>query len=103
MNLSYVDGDRWLEMYYNISSHTIPVIDSEDWSTMHSVKVSPKFQVVIPKKVRELMELKAGEELRVMFLEDSIRLVRPRTVDQLVGIAKGMKWKDSYRDRTDRY
>jgi AbrB family looped-hinge helix DNA binding protein len=70
---------------------------------MQSVKVSPKFQVVIPKKVRELMRLKAGEELRVIFLEDSIRFVRPRTVEQLVGIAKGMKWKDSYRDRADRY
>jgi AbrB family looped-hinge helix DNA binding protein len=67
------------------------------------VKVSPKFQVVIPKKVREVMGLKPGEELQIMILEDSIRLVRPRTIDQLMGIAKGMKWKDSYRDRSYRY
>ena len=70
---------------------------------MQTIKVSPKFQVVIPRKVRELMRLKAGEELQVIFLEDAIRFVRPRTVAQLVGIAKGMKWKDAYRDRADRY
>jgi AbrB family looped-hinge helix DNA binding protein len=70
---------------------------------MQLVRVSPKFQVVIPKKVREVMGLRPGEDLQILILEDSIRLVRPRTVKQLMGIAKGMKWKDSYRDRSDRY
>jgi AbrB family looped-hinge helix DNA binding protein len=70
---------------------------------MQLVRVSPKFQVVIPKKVRDVMGLRPGEDLQILILEDSIRLVRPRTVKQLMGIAKGMKWKDSYRDRSDRY
>lgn len=70
---------------------------------MQLVRVSPKFQVVIPKRVREILGIKSGEELQILILEDSIRLVRPRTVKQLKGIAKGMKWKDSYRDRSDRY
>jgi len=67
------------------------------------IKVSPKFQVVIPKRLRELMSLRPGEELQIYFLDDSLRLHRPRPTRDLHGIAKGMKWKDAYRDRTDRF
>lgn len=70
---------------------------------METVKVSPKFQVVIPKKVRESLELKPGEELQIFILDGSIRLHRPRALRDLYGAARGMKWKDAYRDRTDRY
>jgi AbrB family looped-hinge helix DNA binding protein len=68
-----------------------------------TVKVSPKFQVVIPKEVREQLELKAGEVLQVYILDGSIRLHRPRSIKDLRGIAKGMQWKDDYRDHTDRF
>ena len=68
-----------------------------------TVKVSPKFQVVIPKEVREQLELKAGEVLQVYILDGSIRLHRPRSIKDLRGIAKGMQWKDDYRDHTERF
>ena len=68
-----------------------------------TVKVSPKFQVVIPKEIREQLELKAGEDLQVYVLDGSIRLHRPRSIKDLRGIAKGMQWKDDYRDHTDRF
>jgi hypothetical protein len=32
-----------------------------------------------------------------------IRLHRPRSIKDLRGIAKGMKWKDVYRDHSDRF
>jgi AbrB family looped-hinge helix DNA binding protein len=70
---------------------------------MEMTKVSPKFQVVIPKKIRELMALQPGENLQIFILDGSIRLSRPRSIEYLRGIAKGMKWKDAYRDRNDRY
>ena len=70
---------------------------------MDTVKVSPKFQVVIPKKIREQLELKPGEALQIYLLDRSIRLHRPRSIKELRGIAKGMQWKDDYRDRNDRY
>jgi AbrB family looped-hinge helix DNA binding protein len=70
---------------------------------MDTVRVSPKFQVVIPKKVREALELKPGEELQIFILDRSIRLQRPRSIKELRGIAKGMVWKDDYRDRNDRF
>jgi AbrB family looped-hinge helix DNA binding protein len=70
---------------------------------METVKVSPKFQVVIPKRVREVLELKPGEELQIYILDKSIRLHRPRSIKELRGIAKGMQWKDEDRDHTERF
>jgi AbrB family looped-hinge helix DNA binding protein len=70
---------------------------------METVKVSPKFQVVIPKRVREVLELKPGEELQIYILDKSIRLHRPRSIKELRGMAKGMQWKDEDRDHTERF
>jgi AbrB family looped-hinge helix DNA binding protein len=70
---------------------------------MATVKVSPKFQVVIPKDVRELLGLKPGEELQIYVLDRSIRLHRPRSIKEFRGIAKGMQWKDEDRDHTERF
>ena len=39
---------------------------------METVRVSPKFQVVIPKNLREALELKPGEELLILVLDGSI-------------------------------
>jgi len=70
---------------------------------MDTVKVSPKFQVVIPKRVREALELKSGEVLQIYTLDRSIRLQRPPSIKELRGIAKGMQWKDEDRDHTERF
>ena len=70
---------------------------------MDTVKVSPKFQVVIPKKVRQALDLKPGEELQIYILDRSIRLHRPRSIKELRGIAKGMQWKDEDRDHSERF
>jgi AbrB family looped-hinge helix DNA binding protein len=70
---------------------------------MEVVKVSPKFQVVIPKKIREELKLEPGAELQVYVLDGDIRLHRPRSIKELRGVAKGMKWKDDYRDHSERF
>jgi AbrB family looped-hinge helix DNA binding protein len=70
---------------------------------MCTIKVSPKFQVVIPKEIRERLELKPGEELQIYLLDRTIRIHRPRSIKELRGIAKGLDWKDDYRDRNDRF
>jgi len=70
---------------------------------MNYVKVSPKFQIVIPKRVRQQLNIEPGQELQVFVLDGSIRLQRPRALADLKGIAKGMRWKDTYRDRSDRF
>jgi AbrB family looped-hinge helix DNA binding protein len=77
---------------------TLPVGDS-----MPTIKISPKFQVVIPKKIREELKLKPGEELHIFLLDESIRIHRPRSIKSLRGIAKGMVWKDQDRDHSERF
>lgn len=70
---------------------------------MDTIKVSPKFQVVIPKKVRDALHLKPGQELHIYILDGIIHLHPPRSLKELRGLAKGMKWKDSYRDHSERF
>jgi len=70
---------------------------------METVTLSPKYQVVIPKKIRESLKLSPGQKLQMYVLDGSIRLHAPRSLQSLRGIAKGMKWKDIYRDHSDRF
>ncbi len=70
---------------------------------MQTVKVSPKFQIVIPKAVREKLKLRPGQELLVYELDGSIRVEPPHSIKELRGMAKGMKWRDDYRDHTERF
>jgi hypothetical protein len=52
---------------------------------------------------RRELQLKPGQELNVYILDGTIRFSKPRSIQELRGIAKGMKWKDDYRDRNDRF
>ena len=70
---------------------------------MDIVKVSAKFQVVIPKKIREQLKLTPGASLRVDVVDGVIRLSPVRSLKDLRGMAKGMIWKGGYRDRTERF
>jgi len=67
------------------------------------VKVSPKFQVVIPKAIREELNLRPGQELFLYVLDGRLNLSPTRPAKDLFGMAKGMKWKQDYRDRNDRF
>lgn len=61
-----------------------------------SVKLSSKFQVVIPQKARAMLGLAAGDELLVLVKEDRIVMVpRPKSFTaQLAGLHKDI-WSDS--------
>lgn len=67
------------------------------------VKISPKFQIVIPKAIREELKLQPAQELFMYVYEGKLHLDLLRPITELRGIAKGMKWKDDYRDRNDRF
>jgi len=67
------------------------------------VRVSPKFQVVIPKALREELKIEPGQELLMYSLDGSLRLVPRRSIKELRGLAKGLRWKDEYRDHTERF
>ena len=70
---------------------------------METVTVSPKFQVVIPKPLREQLKLRPGQKLLIYEYKGGLILEVPRPVTALRGMAKGMKWKDDYRDHSDRF
>ena len=67
------------------------------------VKVSPKFQIVIPKEVREELKIEPGQELLVYALDGRLQVSLPRSIKELRGIAKGIRWRDDYRDHTERF
>ena len=69
---------------------------------MARVTVSPKFQIVIPKEIRERYELKPGQKLALIDRGGYIALVPQRPLSELRGILKGAPL-DDYRDKTDRY
>jgi AbrB family looped-hinge helix DNA binding protein len=70
---------------------------------METVKVSPKFQIVIPKKLRDEMDLKPGDELQIYLLDRSLHVQRRPSIKELRGIAKGLQWKDEDRDHSERF
>lgn len=65
---------------------------------MENVKVSPKFQIVIPGEIRQALKLKPGGLLEFSVSDGTIHLRRFPPIGELSGIAKGLKWKDEYRD-----
>jgi AbrB family looped-hinge helix DNA binding protein len=64
--------------------------------------ISPKFQVVIPKEVREQAGLRVGQVMSVTARGDVITMVPRRPIADLRGIAKGMSTED-LRDETERF
>ena len=68
---------------------------------MARTKVSPKYQVVIPKEVREDMDLRVGQELQVVAKSGVITLLPEKPLASLRGFAKGIR-TDNLRDKKDR-
>ena len=57
---------------------------------MQTVTVSPKYQVVIPKLIRETMQLRPGQKLRVIEYKGRIELIPDRDISELHGFLKGI-------------
>jgi len=69
---------------------------------MDTVKVSPKFQVVIPREVRERAGIKPGDRMVVLQKGDVIYLVRVGDIKSRKGFAKGVSSK-GVRDESERF
>jgi len=57
---------------------------------MTSVTVSPKYQVVIPKAVRESMGIVAGQKIQVLTYGNRIELIPIQPMNKLRGFLKGI-------------
>lgn len=58
---------------------------------MVTVTVSPKYQVVIPKVVRERLGIQPGQKLQIIQFSDRIEFVPLRDVRDMRGFLKGIK------------
>ena len=58
---------------------------------MKAVIVSPKYQVVIPREVREAMGIKPGARVQVLQYENRIELIPLRDPKSLRGFLKGIE------------
>jgi len=65
---------------------------------MQTVTVSPKFQVVIPKDIRETMGLRPGQKLKVIEYEGRIELIPDRDISELKGFLKGINTEFNRED-----
>lgn len=68
---------------------------------MDAVTVSPKYQVVIPQKVRKLLQVKPGQKMRVLFYDNQVIFIPVRPIKQARGSLKGIN-TDVPRDEADR-
>lgn len=57
---------------------------------MQTVTVSPKFQVVIPKPIRETLRLRPGQKMQVIEYQGRIELIPDRDIKELRGFLKGI-------------
>jgi len=65
---------------------------------MVTVTVSPKFQVVIPKAVRQRLGIQPGQKLQILHFSDRIEFVLLQDIKGMRGFLKGIK-TDIRRDR----
>ena len=57
---------------------------------METVKVSPKFQVVIPRQIRKSLGIKPGTKVHVFQYEDRIEYIPVKKAKQMRGFLKGI-------------
>jgi AbrB family looped-hinge helix DNA binding protein len=57
---------------------------------METVKISPKFQVVIPRSVREKMGLVPGQKMQVVAYGNRIELIPEQDIRQMRGLLRGI-------------
>lgn len=68
---------------------------------METVTISPKFQVVIPKQVREQLRLVPGQKVHALAYSGRIEFIPVRPARELRGILRGLDTSFE-RDEEDR-
>ncbi|MCH7695530.1 MAG: AbrB/MazE/SpoVT family DNA-binding domain-containing protein [Proteobacteria bacterium] len=60
---------------------------------MTAVTVSPKYQVVIPKDVRESLGIVSGQKIQVLTYRNRIELIPIKPMKKMRGFLKGINTK----------
>jgi AbrB family looped-hinge helix DNA binding protein len=77
-------------------------IDRRTTHLGNTATLSSKFQISIPKQVREEQDWKPGQEFAFIPKGKSVVLVPVPKLEDLLGIAPGAD-RENYRDRDDRH
>jgi len=83
---------RWplIKLTISIDHGTVIRNNIDGGYDMQTVTVSPKFQVVIPKAVRESLHLRPGQKMQVIEYDGRIELIPERDIKELRGFLKGI-------------
>lgn len=57
---------------------------------MTAVTVSPKFQVVIPKEIREALGIVSGQKIQMLTYQNRIELIPLKPMREMKGFLKGI-------------
>ena len=57
---------------------------------MTEVTVSPKFQIVIPKEIRESMGIVSGQKVQIMSYQGRIEVIPLKPMKEMKGFLKGI-------------
>jgi len=57
---------------------------------MTEVTVSPKFQIVIPKEIRESMGIVSGQKVQIMSYQGRIEVIPLKSIKEMRGFLKGI-------------
>ena len=57
---------------------------------MQAVAISPKFQIVIPKSIRELLHLMPGQTVQLVPYENRVEIIPERDIKDMRGFLKGI-------------
>jgi AbrB family looped-hinge helix DNA binding protein len=68
---------------------------------MYTATLTSKFQLSIPKAIRDKLRLEAGQQFIFVTKGETITMVPKRGISEIRGLLKGAKPRD-YRDRKDR-
>ncbi|MBP7233326.1 MAG: AbrB/MazE/SpoVT family DNA-binding domain-containing protein [Syntrophaceae bacterium] len=57
---------------------------------MEAVKISPKYQIVIPKKLRDALKLLPGQKIQMVVYGNRIEMIPLRNISEMKGFLKGI-------------
>lgn len=57
---------------------------------MRTVTVSPKYQVVIPRELRDSLHIKPGEKIQMLQYENRLELIPVKSIKKMRGFLKGI-------------
>lgn len=57
---------------------------------MTTVTVSPKYQVVIPREIRQALGIQPGQKVQVLQYQNRIEFIPVRPIEQMRGFLRGI-------------